>query len=135
MQEEWIHSSLLIDLLLERLQEPSVRYSNKAIMKAKAVLSEYIVNENGLLYRILRDNSTLLEDDSTRTVLVIPPGKLRSKIVSDSHNSPASGHFSSKKTYSRVKRNFFWKGMREDIRLYSIGCEVCSRTKGDIKRP
>jgi len=64
----------------------------------------------------------------------IPPGKLRHKIVADCHDSPASGHYGTEKTYRRARKNFYWKGMREEIRLYCIGCSVCSRTKGDLKR-
>jgi hypothetical protein len=34
------------------------------------------------------------------------------------------------KTYDRVKRSFFWDGMKQDIRKFVAECEVCQRNNG-----
>ena len=49
------------------------------------------------------------------------------------HSSPMGGHTGSQKTHSRLKRKFFWHGMRKDIRCIIKECEVCQRNKTKSK--
>jgi ribonuclease HI len=134
MQKKWIYSSLLIGLLENNLEGSTFRYSKRMISRATAVIEDYILDEAGLLCRIIRDDFSLVEEQAVRTALVIPPGKLRNKIIYDCHDSTASGHYGIEKTYKRVRRNFYWKGIQKDIKLYCMGCPNCSRTKGDIRK-
>jgi hypothetical protein len=68
-----------------------------------------------------KDRLNLSEEETIKILPFIPPGKLRHKIITDCHDSPASGHYGTEKTYRRARKSFYWKGMREEIRLY------CSR--------
>jgi hypothetical protein len=46
------------------------------------------------------------------------------------------GHSGFTKTYGRVKRSFFWDGMKQDIYNFVIECEVCQCNKGEtVKSP
>jgi hypothetical protein len=46
------------------------------------------------------------------------------------------GHSRFTKTYDRVKRSFFWDGMKQDIRNFVTECDVCQCNKGEtIKSP
>lgn len=45
------------------------------------------------------------------------------------HNSLISGHSSYLKTLHRVKQDFYWQGMKSDIKNHIRCCEVCQRTK------
>ena len=50
--------------------------------------------------------------------------QVKSIVFSELHASPTSGHSGSTKTYERVKRSFFWEGMKHDIRKFVGECEV-----------
>jgi hypothetical protein len=62
--------------------------------------------------------------------------KLKSTVLSELHATPTVGHSGFTKTYDRVKRSFFWDGMKQDIRNFVAECEVCQRNKGEtVKSP
>jgi hypothetical protein len=48
------------------------------------------------------------------------------------HASPTTGHFGFTKTYERVKRSFFWDGMKKEIHTFVAECVVCQCNKGAI---
>jgi len=53
-------------------------------------------------------------------------------VLSELHATPTTGHSGFTKTYDRVKRSFFWDGMKHDIRNFVAECEVCQCNKGEI---
>jgi hypothetical protein len=57
--------------------------------------------------------------------------KLKSMILSELHATPTAGHSGFTKTYDRVKRSFFWDGMKQDIRNFVAECDVCQCHKGE----
>jgi hypothetical protein len=57
--------------------------------------------------------------------------KLKSTVLSELHATPTAGHSRFTKTYDRVKRSFFWDGMKQDIRNFVAECDVCQRNKGE----
>jgi hypothetical protein len=62
--------------------------------------------------------------------------KLKSTVLSDLHATPTTGHSRFTKTYDRVKRSFFWDGMKQKICNFFVECEVCQRNKGEtVKSP
>ena len=42
-----------------------------------------------------------------------------------------AGHFGVRKSISRAKESFYWKGMNIDIKRYCLNCLICQRVKGD----
>jgi hypothetical protein len=56
---------------------------------------------------------------------------IKSTVLSELHATPTAGHSGFTKTYDRVKRSFFWDGMKQDIRNFVTECEVCPRNKGE----
>jgi len=52
-------------------------------------------------------------------------------VLSELHATPTAGHSGFTKPYDRVKRSFFWDGMKQDIRKFVTECEVCQRNKGE----
>jgi hypothetical protein len=58
--------------------------------------------------------------------------KLKSTVLSELQDTPTARHSGFTKTYDRVKRSFFWDGMKHDIRNFVAECEVCQRNKGEI---
>jgi hypothetical protein len=53
-------------------------------------------------------------------------------VLSELHATPTTGHSGFTKTYDRVKRSFFWDGMKHDIHNFLIECDVCQCNKGEI---
>jgi hypothetical protein len=54
---------------------------------------------------------------------------LRTSIIAETHNSPATGHPGRENTYSILARTYFWPGMSSNIRQFIQNCDVCGRTK------
>jgi hypothetical protein len=57
--------------------------------------------------------------------------KLKSMVLSELHATPTAGHFGFTKTYDRVKRSFFWDGMKHEIHNFVTECDVCQCNKGE----
>jgi hypothetical protein len=57
--------------------------------------------------------------------------KLKSTVPSELHATPTAGHSGFTKTYDRVKRSFFWDGMKQDIHNFVVECDVCQCNKGE----
>jgi hypothetical protein len=57
--------------------------------------------------------------------------KLKSTIIYELHATPTAGHSGFTKTYDRVKRSFFWDGMKQDIINFFAECDVCQCNKGE----
>jgi hypothetical protein len=57
--------------------------------------------------------------------------KLKSMVLSELHATPTTGHSRFTKTYDRVKRSFFWDGMKQDIHNFVAECDVCQHNKGE----
>jgi transposase InsO family protein len=54
---------------------------------------------------------------------------LRTRIISEIHDSLSAGHPGREITYRMLARDFFWPGMTDSIRRYVRNCDVCGRTK------
>lgn len=50
------------------------------------------------------------------------------------HNTLNAAHFGVNKTLEKVKSNFHWYKMKEDIKIHIKGCSVCNRNKSLGKR-
>ena len=62
-----------------------------------------------------------------KCVYVPDDAKLRSKIISECHETPLMGHFGIKKTADRVKEHFRWVGMRKEVEEFVKTCDLCQR--------
>ena len=64
-----------------------------------------------------------------------PTSDLKSSILEHVHNGPLGGHSGYMKTLHRVKQDFYWPGMKKDLKQYIKECEVCQRVKHENCRP
>ena len=55
--------------------------------------------------------------------------KFKQKILRELHTSPLGGHSGFLKTYHRVKKDFFWDGLKSDIQKFVAECLVCQQNK------
>ncbi|CAN6458177.1 unnamed protein product [Victoria cruziana] len=68
--------------------------------------------------------------------VVIPKGSpLIRDILWHFHNSATAGHEGVNKTLQRVKSQFWWKGMKADVKQFVKECTVCQREKYEATRP
>eukprot|EP00253_Pinus_taeda_P020808 PITA_20808 len=62
--------------------------------------------------------------------------QLKQKILMELHTSSLGGHSRCLKTYQRVKKEFFWDGLKSDIQKFVVECLVCEQNKvKTIKTP
>ena len=68
--------------------------------------------------------------------VVVPANdELRRAIISEFHDSTIGGHSGILRTYSRIARNFCWKGLKAAVLKYVQQCDVYQRNKADTRKP
>src|SRR5438128_960564 len=45
------------------------------------------------------------------------------------HSSPLGGHFATDKTFDKIRADYYWPGMRENIKTFIKGCDACQKRK------
>jgi transposase InsO family protein len=60
---------------------------------------------------------------------------LKQKVLSLIHDSPLRGHSGYLKTLQRAKRDWYWQGMKQDIKTYIKDCDTCQRIKTETTKP
>ena len=88
------------------------------------------VMKKGLIYRKFKSSS---QDESSQLVV---PKQFRSTVLKLAHETVLSGHFSSKKTVSRILTDFWWPGCQADCSRFCKSCDICQRTipKGKVPK-
>jgi hypothetical protein len=62
--------------------------------------------------------------------------QLKQKVLLELHTSPVGGHSGFLKTYYRVKKDFFWDGLKTNVQRFVVECLVCQQNKVEtIKTP
>jgi hypothetical protein len=62
--------------------------------------------------------------------------QLKQKVLLELHTSPVGGHSIFLKTYHRVKKDFFWDGLKTNVQRFVAECVVCQQNKVEtIKTP
>jgi transposase InsO family protein len=68
--------------------------------------------------------------------LVVPDVEaLRTRIISEHHDTPLAGHRGINKTIELVQRHFWWKTLRGDVTSFVQTCDVCQRSKASRQAP
>ena len=60
---------------------------------------------------------------------VLSNKKLKNKILKDEHDSRVAGHFGQFKTLERIKANFYWPKMNQEVEEYVCSCDSCQPNK------
>ena len=56
---------------------------------------------------------------------------LKHKLLSLTRDSPLGGHFGYLKTLQRAMRDWYWQGMKQDIKEHIKQCDICQRIKNE----
>lgn len=82
--------------------------------------------ENGKLYRFCKGKYSLTQEFDWKEVV---PKSSRTKVITENHEPPTSGHFGVFKTHRRVSLRYHWPGMYRDIKNFIKDCATCSAYK------
>jgi hypothetical protein len=58
---------------------------------------------------------------------------LQTKIIATCHSSALGGHSGIAATYSRLKKHFAWKGMKQDVENFVKQCITCQQAKHSLQ--
>jgi hypothetical protein len=54
---------------------------------------------------------------------------MQTKLIASLHHSAIGGHSGIRATYQRVKKLFYWPGLKQDVQNYVTACPICQRSK------
>ena len=60
--------------------------------------------------------------------------KLREKILQENHDLVDVGHPGQQQMLELIKRNYWWPGLKEDVKKYVQGCFKCQQNKVQHQR-
>jgi hypothetical protein len=110
-------SGTFVSLLRQAAEKDSEWQATKeAVLRKDENVAEKFEVKDGLLYY---ENRWVIPNDAA----------LKLRILSENHDSKVAGHFGQFKTTERMKQNFFWAKMDEEVRDYVRSCDVCQRDK------
>ncbi|GBG65905.1 hypothetical protein CBR_g54196 [Chara braunii] len=85
-------------------------------------------------YRI--QEGYLLVHSRGKDLLCVPnDSHLRTRLLGEFHDEPASGHFGVNRTLGRLRQRFYWPDLLKDATRYCESCEACRRCKSRNHRP
>jgi len=79
-----------------------------------------------------KEKAVTLEDDMlfVKGRWYVPASReLKNKILQAEHDSQVAGHFGQFKTLERIKANFYWPRMEDEVEEYVRSCDSCQRNK------
>ena len=100
-------------------------------MEAQELKTQLLIqspNEQGysLHQGIIRRNGVIWIGDNSA---------LRTKLITALHDSAVGGHSGVHATYHRVKKMFWWKGLKNDVTQFVGQCQVCQQAKSERVHP
>ena len=101
--------------------------------KLKGKGKSYFGTKDKLLYRFFQHPNV---NGGKKIKQLVVPKSLRNKTMELAHETMMSGHMGIKKTTDRILSNFFWPGLKDDVRRFCLSCDICQRTlkKGNISK-
>ncbi|GFV63071.1 integrase_H2C2 domain-containing protein [Trichonephila clavipes] len=96
-------------------------------------VSNYFINEKGLLCHLSKRSSRPPRSNTTRKQVCIPHC-LKARILESIH-SEYGGHLKFFKTYYRLSKIFFWQNMYKDTKNFDRSCTLCLSRKNAFKIP
>ena len=97
--------------------DPEYNKTRQAVVEGNpALISEEFTVDKGLLF--------------FKNRWVVPHHtELKLGILKECHDSKVAGHFGQYKTLEKVRSNFFWAKLEDEVRDYVRSCDTCQRNK------
>jgi hypothetical protein len=67
--------------------------------------------------------------------ICVSVGLLRESILREHHDAPMAGHPGIKKTYKKIKEDYYWSSMKKDVETYITKYDVCQKNKNRTQKP
>lgn len=99
--------------------------------RAPATLGEMANNELDARKFLVRDGILLYK----QKVVLGQSSRIKAQVLQFVHSDPMAGHSGYDKTLQRARRDFYWKGMRKEIKRFIRECDVCQQNKHENTRP
>ncbi|GMI78173.1 hypothetical protein HRI_001486600 [Hibiscus trionum] len=97
------------------------------VHNAELIASQNQLNENNEEYRAYSLKEGLL---LYKGRIVVPNEvSLRSLLLRQFYSSIVGGHTRILSSFQRLASNFYWKGVRNNVKKFMGGCQVCQRMK------
>ena len=77
----------------------------------------------------IRGFNRVFYKDGSRLCIPATCTDLKRDILHDYHDAPTAGHPGVNNTVLLLQRDFFWPGLKEEVRAYVSSCSSCQRNK------
>ncbi|GMF63143.1 unnamed protein product [Phytophthora fragariaefolia] len=103
--------------------------SHRRAHNAGKVADEFVLSEDGLLYRLNKAKRPEELGELGLTLRLVVPTTMIDEVLQNCHNSIEGGHQGIVRTYHRVKTDYYWIGLYADVVKHVQSCEDCSTSK------
>jgi len=116
------------------MKENKTRKENEILKKIR----RNATRENEVAQALKRNDGLTWEEDRVvymeERVYVPNNKKIKEKILRENHDSVNVGHPGQHRMLELLKRNYWWPGLKEDIKRYVQGCFKCQQNKVQHQR-
>ncbi len=124
----------LVEQRMDKELKPLIEYLEKGEIPKQELELNKILNEkklfqliNGRLYYRTVDRR------GQRQFLLVIPQSLKGTVLQHCHDSLVSGHGGIFKTENRVRDNYYWNSLSQDVQKYCAACPSCATSKDPKK--
>jgi len=78
---------------------------------------------------------TYSADGGSSKLQLVVPKSMRDTILRQMHNDVTSGHLGQRKTIEKVRHQYYWYLLREEIHDWINSCDICAANKLPCKKP
>ena len=114
------HISRIINMKQRGQAKPSLATITDPTLKMWYTHYDRLFVRDGLLVRSIGNRSPY------PNYVVVIPDALRETILTAVHDNPFAGHLGITRTEERVRKRFYWPGIRADVERYVKKCPVCA---------
>lgn len=104
-------------------------YLERGVLPSDEKFAKRLVMESSR-YEVIQGVLYYEPDFKPGNLCVVVPENLRPTLLKEAHAGCFAGHFAFKKVYDRLRRNYWWKGMRGDVDRFCRSCLECASRKG-----
>ena len=110
-----------------KLPKPNLKQIKDPALKSWLRHYDQYFLHDEILYRALGNRS----NSHPQHVILIPSG-LQAKILKTLHDGPLGGHLGITRTEERVRKQFYWPGIRKTITKHIQLCKVCNHKNSPL---
>ncbi|KAI2667669.1 Transposon Tf2-9 polyprotein [Labeo rohita] len=118
---------------LSRIHEPETTLSSsETVLPSSVIVAPVVWDILTEIQEAQTQDPTPAECPDDRTYV---PSELRSRVLTEVHSAPSSGHPGIEATLRLVSNRFWWPSLRSDTINHIRGCSVCNTTKVPRRLP